>query len=510
MTSAAIEPKTPIWLRPPALVVFVAIVLVIRLYVSAATGLVRDEGYYTLWSFYPQLGYLDHPPMVAWFIGAGRVLLGDSEAGIRLLMVLTTAVVSFAVYRIGRLLLDAPSAGLAVVWYNLTPAGGLLFIATPDAPVVMFWTLALWCVAEFAVRRNASWWLAAGLFAGLGLLSKYTAVFLGLGLFLYLLGHRERWAWLKLWQVWAGAALAVLVFLPNVFWNAQHGWASFGFQARRFDDYGINLGGLGSNLVDLLGGQLLAGAGLLLVFAIIGMVMFFARIERPGRGKLALPILTSLPIILYFLAYIFRFRVEANWLLPVWPMLALVGAWAVIHLRPKHRLADLPLAIGRWAMAPLGLMLLAVIYAQALWQPFEARQSLDRTRDMRGWRMMFSELENFAVANGATWIATADDYGLTGELATQARFVRSSLVVRPLDQPVRWVFLPPADPALAESPALFVEYASRRDLAPRFFTNVELVGEARRLQHGEEELERFEVYLVSAPTAAALEMLAGN
>ena len=191
MTTAP-EPPAPIWLRPPALVVFVATVVAIRLYVGAATGLVRDEGYYTLWSFHPQLGYLDHPPMVAWLIAAGRALVGENESGVRLLMVLTTIVVSLVIYRIGRALLDAPTAGLSVIWYNLTPAGGLLFIATPDAPAVMFWTLAIWCVAEFVVRRDPSWWLAAGLFAGLGLLSKYTTVFLGLGLVLYLLGHRER------------------------------------------------------------------------------------------------------------------------------------------------------------------------------------------------------------------------------------------------------------------------------------------------------------------------------
>jgi 4-amino-4-deoxy-L-arabinose transferase-like glycosyltransferase len=509
MTATAPE-QVPIWLKPPAIIAFVATVVAIRLYLGAATGLVRDEGYYTLWSFYPQLGYLDHPPMVAWLIAAGRALLGENEGGVRLLMVLSSVIVSFAIYRTGRALFDGRTAGLAVIWYNLTPAGGLLFIATPDAPVVMFWTLALWCVAEFAVRRDPSWWLAAGLFAGLGLLSKYTAVFLGLGLLLYLLGHRERWAWFRLWQLWAGGVLALLVFVPNLIWNVQRGWASFGFQGRRFDNYGIDLGGLQGNFVDLLGGQFLAGAGLLFIFALIGIVMFFARVERAGRRNLALPVLTSLPMILYFLAYIFRFRVEANWLLPVWPMLALAGAWAAIHLRPKNQLADLPLAIGRWAMAPLGLVLLAVIYTQALWQPFEAPQSLDRTRDMRGWREMFAELENFAVANGAMWIATAEDYGLTGELAAQARFAQSSLVVRPLDEPVRWEFLPPADPALAEAPALFVEHASQRDLAGRFFTSVELVGEARRMQGGEEELERFEVYLVSAPTVETRRMLAGD
>jgi hypothetical protein len=188
-------------------------------------------------------------------------------------------------------------------------------------------------------------------------------------------------------------------------------------------------------------------------------------------------------------------------------MLALVGAWTAIHLRPKHALLDLPLAIGRWAMAPLGLVLLGLVYVQALWQPFEVGQAIDRTRDMRGWRLMFAEVESFAAANGAAWIAVAGDYGLTGELATHARFAGSPLDVRPLDEGVRWGFLPPAEPSLLERPALFIERAGPGDRAAEFFGEAVLVGEARRLQ-GEEELERFEVYLVSRPNERAQAVLA--
>jgi 4-amino-4-deoxy-L-arabinose transferase-like glycosyltransferase len=509
MTSDAPDKPAPIWLRPPTLIAFVAVVVAIRLYLAARTGLVRDEAYYTLWSLYPQVGYLDHPPMVAWLIAAGRWLLGESEGGVRLFMVLATAAISFAVYRTGRLLLDARTAGIAVIWYNLTPAGGLIFVATPDAPAIAFWTLALWAVAEFGARRNANWWLAAGLFGGLGLLSKYTVGFLGLGLVLYLISNRERREWLRLRQVWAGGALALIVFLPNLVWNEARGWASLVFQGRRLSDYGLDLGGVSDNLLDLLAGQMLAGAVLLFLFAATGTIMFFMRIERPARAHLALPVLTSLPIIVYFLAYTLRFRIEANWLLPIWPMLALVGAWTAVHLKPAQRFAALPLAIGRWAMAPLGVLLLGLVYGQALWQPFEVGQAIDRTRDMRGWRGMFADVEAFAAANGATWIATAGDYGLTGELATYARFAGSPLAVRPLDEPLRWEFLPPADAALAAEPALFVERAGVGDRAHEFFTDAELVGEARRMQ-GEEELERFQVYVVSGPGEAARQMLAGN
>ena len=81
------ETPPPIWLRPPAVIGIVAAVVLIRFIVAGATGLVRDEGYYTLWSMYPAAGYLDHPPMIAWLIAAGRALLGESELAVRLLPV---------------------------------------------------------------------------------------------------------------------------------------------------------------------------------------------------------------------------------------------------------------------------------------------------------------------------------------------------------------------------------------------------------------------------------------
>lgn len=492
MPSRATQPDLPFWLRPQTVALVMLLLAVVRLVVSARVGLIRDEGYYTFWSLHPALGYLDHPPMVAWWIAAGRTVLGESELAVRLLPVLAIVVTSAAMYRIGVLLLDRRTAGLAVVWYNLTAACGLLFIAAPDAPSVTFWVLAVWAVAEFAARRNANWWLLAGLFAGLGLLSKYTGAFLGAGLLLYLVTSRERLGWLKLWQVWAGGAIALLVFAPNLIWNAQHGWETFLFQGKRLTGYGISFGSMLDNLADLLAGQLLASGVFLFVFVVIAAIWFALRRQAAGREGLALVFWTCLPLIAYFIAYTARLRVEANWPTPLWPALALAGAWAAVHIRPAHPVVAWPLAVARWAQAPLTAVLIGLIYLQAAWQPFELPQHIDRTRDMRGWAAMQHEVAALAEANGAQWIATgAGDYGLTGELASYGRFAGTALPVRQLDEPERWRFLPPLDAALLEQKAVFVG-----DAASVFFAEAELIGEARRMQ-GEEELERFAVYLVS-------------
>ena len=396
----------PFWLRPPALIAFVVAVLAIRFLVAGSTGLVRDEAYYTLWSLHLSPGYLDHPPMVAWLIAAGRALLGNGELAVRLFPVLSAAIVAFAVYRTGRLLFDAATAGLAVIWFTLTVATGLLFLATPDAPVVAFWALAVWAVAEFVARRNANWWLVAGLFAGLALLSKYTAFFLGAGLVLYLVTSRERRAWLGLWQLWAGGALALLILAPNLIWNAQNGWATFAFQGQRLGGYGTSLGSMLGNLGELIAGQALALGIFLFVFLLVGMFVFFRRRDLPGRTNLALPVFIGLPMLIAFLVYTALYRVEANWLLPVWPMLSLAGAWAAVHVRPMGGFARPLLAAMRWAQAPLGALLVLLLYVQALWHPFPLPPLVDRTSDMRGWAALEAEVTALAAANELldTWI----------------------------------------------------------------------------------------------------------
>ena len=226
-----------------------------RLYVAGHSGLAFDEGYYTFWSERLATGYLDHPPAVAALIAAGRALVGNDELGVRLMAVACGLGTSAAIWRIGMLLLDRSAAILAVLLYNLMPAVALGFVMTPDPPSILCWAAVLWAVAEFMASGRAVWWLVAGVLAGLGLWSKYTDAFLAPGLLLFLLTARQRWSWLKLWQVWAAPVLALLVFAPVIAWNAQRDWASFTFQGRRTVADGLDPGG-STISAELLAGQM--------------------------------------------------------------------------------------------------------------------------------------------------------------------------------------------------------------------------------------------------------------
>ncbi len=204
----------PAWATPLGAALVVLLLMLPRAIFAARFGLIGDEAYYAIWSFFPSFGYFDHSPSVAWVIWLGRSLFGESQFAVRSMFLIADLIVCAALYRLGDLLFaDRRIGAAAAIAYSVTVGVLITFsVATPDGPSTLFWVLTLWAVAEFARGRNANWWLLAGAFAGLGLLSKYTVVFLGAGLLFYLLTSRERLQWLKLWQVWAGGALALLLF----------------------------------------------------------------------------------------------------------------------------------------------------------------------------------------------------------------------------------------------------------------------------------------------------------
>ncbi len=95
-----------------------------------------------------------------------------------------------------------------MIFYSTTIVAGASFVATPDAPSTLFWTLALWAAAEAITRQRPNWWLAVGLFAGLGLVGKYTNAWLGVGLVLFLFATAEGRSQLRCWQLWVGGVVA--------------------------------------------------------------------------------------------------------------------------------------------------------------------------------------------------------------------------------------------------------------------------------------------------------------
>ncbi len=302
--------------------------------------LYADEAYYWMWSRQLATGYFDHPPMVAWLIRAGTELL-PGEPGVRLLFVLCGALAVVFAALIGREMSDDPrvpavAALLAATSPLLMLTGGL---ALPDAPLEAAYAGATWLVA----RARGRGWIAAGVLVGLALLSKYTAALLAPALLLLVLLDGELRRELRTPWPWLGGAVAVLVFLPNLLWNASHGWMAILFQVR----HGLGSEATWRSVLEYLGG-LLGGAGA------VALPLGLWRLAR-GRDSFTLRVAaaTLVPIAVTALAAL-RGPVEANWAALVYPALCGAAAAELVRLRPAWSQGLLAFTVGLGMIAAVG------------------------------------------------------------------------------------------------------------------------------------------------------------
>ncbi|NVK33941.1 MAG: glycosyltransferase family 39 protein [Rhodobacteraceae bacterium] len=396
----------PAYLKPRALIVFVLVLTLVKLFAGANAHFVEDEAYYRLWGLSPALSYYDHPPMIGWWIALGQSVLGDTVLGVRMLVILASLAGSFFLWRTAFILFGERTAGWAVLFLNtslLVGIGGIL--ATPDAPSVFFWGLALWAIAELHVSRNANWWLAVGLFAGSGLLSKYSVLFLGCGITLWIFVVPSARRWLGSWQLWAGGALALAVFAPVLYWNHLHDWVSFEKQFGR-----AARGHLSSKYIfEFIGAVLGLMNPLVAVPALVGAVVLVRRTFRRDAES-ALVILTVAPFLIYLLSHSLHARVQANWPAPLFPAFALCAAvWVTEHSTAFWK---------RWSGVGvvLGAVIALVVQFHAVHPITGALARKDPTFQLRGWNELGAEISEIAKRENARYVATTG-YGINGQLS---------------------------------------------------------------------------------------------
>ena len=453
----------PAW--PWRLIALVAALTVIRLAVGGALHLTEDEAYYRLWSMVPALGYYDHPPMIAWWIALGRALLGDTPLAVRLPPILGAAAASGLVWDLARRAgAGARAAERAGIWFNATllvAAGG--FLAVPDAPASLFWVLTLWLAqrATQAGRGAVIWWLGAGLAAGLATLSKYSALFLGPGLLIWLLWTPAGRGRLRTPGPWLALGVAAGVFSLNVGWNATHHWLTFIKQFGR-----VAPGRWAPRyLAEFLISQGLLLNPLIAVFAIKAM----RRGATPSFDK-ALFVAASAPFIAYLLIHGLHDRVQAHWPAPIYPAIAILAAVAAEGARSSGWRAL------RKATPWVGLAVMAALLVYLAASNRFLRGAPDLAAPVRGWRAFAARIEAVRRAQGDRWVG-AVSYGLAAQLLDEPSLKAPTLQISERD---RWLDLGPA-PDLAR-PGLIIDLPRRLTSARlgRCFAEVAPLGHLTR------------------------------
>jgi hypothetical protein len=494
--------RRAVWLALCACVGSIAL-LAMQALAAGRLELTFDEAYYTLWSRALSFGYLDHPPMVALLIRASTSLFGGSELGVRALSLFVVgAMPAFIAFIAWRLFRSAEKAALAALMWVAMPlvSIGAVFV-TPDAPLVVFWTVSLAALVELWRTGERRWLIALGLALGLALQSKFTAVFFAAGAVLALVATPSLRRWLLSPFLFAGLAIALAIFAPFVAWNAAHGWATFAKQLGRAPPHGFTPYYFAEFLI--------AQIGLINPLVFASLMFALAAIPwraRPGPGSPdeARRILacTIAPAAIYFLLHSLHDRVQANWLAPLYPAVALLVADWVAEIRRESApgFAATIAKAALWA-APIGLVVAALAFAEAATNavPLGPANPLAR---LEGFRDLARDLDAKARAEKAPYVLT-QGYALTSLMTYYGD--PSIPVVQP-EQRMRWIFEPEPSEALFAGPGLALGEPGRHfDLILGMrFRKVEPAGLLERRQAGG-ALEAYELYRVADPYAPVLD-----
>ena len=394
------------WLAVAALILAMT---VLRVFYASLIDLRTDEAYYWTWSKENVLSFLDHPPMIAWFIRFGTSIFGDTNFGVRFAGVLAMLVTQWLLAdMVRRVTHDMRAVAIAVLMPEAALYYGLLMAkVSPDVALIPFAVALAWALIRLHESGDARWWLAAGVFAGLALLSKLTAVMLVPAVLAFMLVPDWRRRWIASPWPWAAALIALALFLPVLVWNAGHDWASFRFQfvrAAATHDWSLR------TLGDFIGLQFGLVGFILLPVVLTGVVMTARRGFSQGDPVAILLSTCVLVPLGYFLWKSLTLRVGDTWPMFIWPAGFAAAAINIAVLSREGGPAWFVKSSVPWAVAAIGsgIAFVVIVFLYYVVSPWNFIGSADPAGGEAGFEQVAERAEAELQKTGASWIATTD------------------------------------------------------------------------------------------------------
>ena len=364
----------------------------VHLVANAHYDVFRDELYFIVCGLHPAFGYVDQPPLIPLIAAASFKLFGTALTPLRLVPALAMSATVALTADFARLLgggrFAQTLAGLCVLLAPALLAGGVLL--STDCLQALSWLACAWILARLADSGDERWWLAFGAVVGVSFESKYLIVLYMAALAVGVVATPLRRSLARPW-LYAGAALALAIALPNVLWQAQHGWPFLGI-------VGADVGGKAvgrSPLGFLLQQALFVGPASALVWvAGLWWLACGRRVRSCARWRSPM-------------SFCWRSSSSANgkayYVTPIYPALFAAGgvAWEAWLRRPIARgIAVAVVVIPGLFIVPIALPILSpdalVAYMQAIGFSPKATQTESMKlsalpqyfADMFGWREM--------------------------------------------------------------------------------------------------------------------------
>ena len=302
-------------------------VILLNLFFNSQFQLHYDEAYYWVWSKNLSISYFDHPPLIAYLIYLIN-FIGQSEFYIRLIPIITTSITLLTIYILSKKMFGNKIANIALILGISCPLlEGALFIATIDSPLFMFWILTLYhfYIGIFEDKKLNIYY--SGIFAGLGLLTKYTAILVFPSLLLFILLSNNFRKNLLNKHIYFAMLLSLLIFSPVVFWNYNHNWVSFKFQFFHGIDSERVLNF--SSFSDYIGGAILVVSPFILISLFYYIIRYIRIILNNDK---LLYLFCCFIVGFIFFGYFSLFKhTEANWPGPAYLSAIILLSWFIIY-----------------------------------------------------------------------------------------------------------------------------------------------------------------------------------
>ncbi len=286
------------------------VVLVLLLAVAGRYGFHRDELYFMENAEYPAWGYVDHPPVTPMLGWLSQRLFGDTLVGLRVMPALVASGIVVASAGVATELGGGRGAATLTAWTTATTATVLAFghmLTTPTVDVLT-WTVSIWVLCHIVRTGDQRWFVLLGAVVGVGLLNKLTMLFAVVAFGAALVVLPDRRVLLSRWTI-IGTVIALVVWSPNLWWQATHGWPVLELSAGIADEATENrlltvpfqllfLGppiaiGVAIGWWRQLRGHALRDSRLISVGFVVVLVLVIVTAGRPYYAAGALPALTA-------------------------------------------------------------------------------------------------------------------------------------------------------------------------------------------------------------------------
>lgn len=415
MHSAARSPAPYVhshWSSGLAIAAYLAVAtIVIHVITGNRYGFQRDELATLEDARHLAWGYVAYPPVTPFFGRISLELFGTSIRGFRFFAALAQALAVFLTadmaMRFGGRRWAQIIAAIAAIPFCFG-GGALMQYVSFD---YLAWVLVSYCTVRLLDSGDARWWIAIGAAIGFGMLSKYAMPFLVAGLIVGVLATSARRYLASKW-LWMGAAVAFVIFLPNLIWQIRHNFIYLDFVRH------IHARDIAEGRTDYFLPKQLEMTMLAFPLWIAGLLWCF--FSEAGKRFRVIGWMYIVPLLLFVIA-----RGREYYLAGAYPMLYAAGAvaaerWITSRQRP-------------WANASKALVAAALtldaVFSAAFFLPiapinsawFKVASSLQGDyREEVGWPELVETVaqvrDNLSAENRANLGIVAANYGEAGAI----------------------------------------------------------------------------------------------